>query len=73
MTKKLVVILVLLISLFGCSSKSYTVESVDYKAILPSTENEWDYQVLGFNDTEVFVAYNDNYTVLLRILGVINE
>ena len=59
MIKKLVVILVLLISLFGCSSKSYTVESVDYKAILPSVENEGNYELLGFNDSEVFVAYNE--------------
>ena len=57
MIKKLVIVLVLLISLFGCSSKKYTVESVDYVSILPSIESE--YQFLGFNESEVFVAYNE--------------
>lgn len=58
MLKKILVILALFISLFGCSSKKYIVETVDYLSILPSVENAYEYRVLSISDEEVFVAYS---------------
>lgn len=56
MLKKILIVLVLFISLFGCSSKKYTVETVDYLSILPSVNEDESYRVLGFDEQEVFVA-----------------
>ena len=53
MLKKILIVLVLFISLFGCSSKKYSVETVDYLSILPSVENVYEYRVLGISDEEV--------------------
>lgn len=58
MLKKILIVLALFISLFGCSSKKYSVETVDYLSILPSVENVYEYRVLGISDEEVFVAYS---------------
>ena len=58
MLKKVVVILALLISLCGCSFKEYTVKSVEYVSILPSLNEEEEYQILAVTEDEIYVSLN---------------
>ena len=66
MLKKILIVLVLMISVFGCSSKKYTVETVDYLSILPSVDEIYRYQVLGMDDDEIFVSYNKDICTLVN-------
>lgn len=66
MLKKILIVLVLFISLFGCSSKKYSVETVDYLSILPSVDEIYRYQVLGMDDDEIFVSYNKDICTLVN-------
>ncbi|MBQ9841033.1 MAG: hypothetical protein IJO78_05510 [Erysipelotrichaceae bacterium] len=58
MLKKVVVILALLISLCGCSFKEYTTKSVEYVSILPSLNEEEEYQILAVTEDEIYVSLN---------------